>query len=187
MRQILPILAVSLVLIFATGCKRSADERSAKPTDTTAAKDTHKHADGSTHADHGERTAAGKTHGHGHEGEMGEGHDHAHDEVSLGTVKIGEMEVELAQGHGKVEAGKEGHLVVNLPYKDNGATIVRAWIGTDDRTMSLVGKGEYAPSHDDYDIHAVAPDPLPENTMWWIEIEKPDGTRTVGSAKPLVD
>ena len=87
------------------------------------------------------------------------------------------MTVELAQGHGAVKAGQEGHLVVKLPYNDNGATIVRAWIGTEDRTLSFVGKGEYAPSHDDYDIHAMAPDPLPENTMWWIEIEKPDGAK----------
>lgn len=110
--------------------------------------------------------------------------EHAHDESPLGTVTIGSMKVELAQGHGGVAAGREGHLVVKLPYSDNGATIVRAWIGTEDRTLSFVGKGEYAPSHDDYDVHAMAPDPLPENTMWWIEIEKPDGTKVVGSAKP---
>ena len=107
--------------------------------------------------------------------------DHAHDEVSLGTFDIGGMKVEAAQGHGAVEAGKEGHLVVKLPYKDNGSTVVRAWIGTADRTLSTVGKGEYAPSHDDYDIHAVAPSPLPADAHWWIEIEKPDGTKAVGS------
>jgi hypothetical protein len=110
--------------------------------------------------------------------------DHAHAEEPLGTVKIGDMTVELAQGHGAVTAGKEGHLVVKLPYTDHGSTIVRAWIGTADRTLSYVGKGEYAASHDDYDVHATAPDPLPANTMWWIEIEKPDGTKAVGSAKP---
>ena len=96
------------------------------------------------------------------------------------------MQVDLAQGHGAIAAGKEGHLVVKLPYNDKGATIVRAWIGGPDRTMSIVGIGEYAPSHDDYDIHAMAPDPLPKATMWWIEIEKPDGTKVVGSAKPLM-
>ncbi len=113
--------------------------------------------------------------------------DHEHAEDSLGTVTIGELSVELAQSHGAVVAGKEGHLVVKLPYSDSGSTIVRAWIGTDDRTLSYVGKGEYAPSHDDYDIHATAPDPLPENPMWWIEIEKPDGTKVVGSGRPLLN
>lgn len=113
--------------------------------------------------------------------------EHEHAEDPLGTVRIGDLDVELAQGHGGVVAGKEGHLVVKLPYSDDGATIVRAWIGTEDRTLSYVGKGEYAPSHDDYDVHATAPDPLPEEPMWWVEVEKPDGTRLVGSVEPLMD
>ena len=111
---------------------------------------------------------------------------HAHDEVPLATVTVGDFSVELKQGHGVVTAGMEGHLVVKLPYNDAGATLLRAWIGTEDRTASLVGKGDYAASHDDYDIHAMAPDPLPENVQWWFEIEKPDGTKVVGSAKPIL-
>ena len=109
--------------------------------------------------------------------------------LTLGGVihTIDGMTIELAQSHGALKGGEEGHLVVKLPYNDSGATVVRAWIGTEDRTMSFVGKGEYAPSHDDYDIHAMAPDPLPANTMWWIEIEKPDGSKVVGSATPLTE
>jgi len=140
----------------------------------------HEHADGTTHDDH-----AGDD-DHADDAHAGE-EDHAHDETSLGTVSIDGMQVELAQGHGAVAAGQEGHLVVKLPYTDNGATVVRAWIGTSDRTLSYVGKGDYAPSHDDYDIHAMAPDPLPEGAMWWIEIERPDGTKAVGAAKPIMD
>ncbi len=64
---------------------------------------------------------------------------------------------------------------------------MRAWIGTEDRTRSYVGKGEYAPSHDDYYVHATAPDPLPEEVRWWVELEQPDGTRLVGSAAPIVE
>lgn len=169
-------LTCSLALLFA-GCKKEEPSRQEHPgTAATAEKNagskTHAHADGSTHDDDA-----------GSEGAE-DSHDHAHDEVSLGTVEIGDMKVELAQGHGKVEARKEGHLVVKLPYNDKGESIVRAWIGTKDRTMSQVGKGEYAPSHDDYDVHAVAPDPLPKDVMWWIEIQKPDGSKIVGSAKP---
>lgn len=111
-------------------------------------------------------------------------HDHDHDhgeEVSLGTATVGEMQVQCSQGHGLMEAGKESHLVVKLPHNDGGKSIVRAWIGTDDRLASKVGLGEYAADHDDYDIHAEAPDPLPEGAAWWIEVEKPDGTKHVGS------
>lgn len=169
MNSIIRLLVPFVVLALMTGCDKSSnDGSSAKDHDGGG---THVHDDGSVHDDHAEDNHAEE--------------DHAHDEVSLGTVMIGDMEVELAQGHGSVAAGQEGHLVVKLPYNDQGATVVRAWIGTEDRTLSYVGKGEYAPSHDDYDIHAVAPDPLPEDAMWWIEIEKPDGTKVLGSARPI--
>ena len=154
-------------------------EHAAAPEQPAGSGDTHVHADGSTHAAH-DSDPASHTDGSG---------DHAHhdDEVALESATIGEMTIELAQGHGAIKPGEESHLVVKLPYTDNGETIVRAWIGTDDRTLSFVGKGEYAPSHDDYDIHAMAPETLPENTMWWIEIEKPDGTKVVGSAEPIME
>lgn len=116
-----------------------------------------------------------------------EEHEHEHEEIALGKFDINGTSVEAAQGHGNVEAGKEGHLVIKLPYNDKGETVVRAWIGTDDRTLSSVGKGEYAPSHDDYDIHSVAPDPLPDGAKWWLEIEKPDGAKAVGSIPLLKD
>lgn len=125
------------------------------------------------------------THTHDDDGNE-EADDHEHgEEVDLGTATVGELEVELAQGGGPLVAGEEAHLVVKLPYSDEGSTVVRAWIGTEDRTRSYVGKGEHAPSHDDYDVHATAPDPLPEDARWWIEIERPDGTRELGSAEPL--
>jgi hypothetical protein len=118
---------------------------------------------------------------------VGGGHDHAHNEVDLDAVTIAEWTVALAQGHGSVAAGVQGHLVVKLPYNDNGATVVRAWIGGKDRLLSMVGRGVYAPSHDDYDIHVMAPDTLPANTMWWIEIQTPDGAKVVGSAQPILE
>jgi hypothetical protein len=164
-----------LGLALATGCKRDSGEEKPSSTTEKASHEDHGHADGA---------ADGHVEGDAHGGD----HEHGGDvEVELGTVTIGDMKVTFAQGHGKVAAAKEGHLVVKLPYNDKGATTVRAWIGTEDRTLSLVGKGGYAPSHDDYDVHAIAPDPLPKNVMWWIEIQKPDGTKLVGSIKPLLD
>tara|TARA_B110000879_G_scaffold71916_1_gene100396 strand:+ start:38976 stop:39482 length:507 start_codon:yes stop_codon:yes gene_type:complete len=118
-----------------------------------------------------------------------EGHDdHDHgEEAELGSHEIEGIKVEAAQGHGAVEAGKEGHLILKLPYNDKGETVVRVWIGTADKTLSSAGKGVYAPSHDDYDIHTVAPDPLPADTKWWVEITKPDGMKATGSIPLLKD
>lgn len=139
---------------------------------------THTHTDGTVHKDGDEEQPKPEP--------EQDDHDHG-EETELPAATIGDMQVELAQAHGAVQAGKEGHLVVKLPYNDDGATIVRAWIGGEDRTLSMVGKGEYAASHDDYDIHTIAPDPLPEGAKWWIEIEKPDGTKAVGSATPITE
>jgi hypothetical protein len=138
--------------------------------------------------DHGHEHPAdddkGDDHGDSHPDEQADEHDHEHEEVSIGSTTVGEWTVKLAQGHGPVTAGEEGHLVVVLPFKDDGATTVRAWIGSADRNASFVGKGDYAPSHDDYDVHATAPDPLPQDVKWWIEIERPDGKKATGSAQP---
>lgn len=129
-------------------------------------------------------------HSHPHPHNNGEAHGQPHDdhdhgeETELGSFKAGELEIEASQSHGSLEAGKEGHLVIKLPYKDDGASIVRAWIGTEDRTLSMVGKGVYTSSHGDYDIHTMAPSPLPEGVQWWVELEKPDGTKHVGSIDP---
>lgn len=158
----------------------------------TGCGDSHDHSHGDHDHSHGEH---GHSHGdhdheHGEEGHKHEeegDHEHEHEEVALGTFDVSGVSIEAAQGHGDVEAGKESHLVVKLPYNDKGASSVRVWIGTEDRTLSVVGKAEYAASHDDYDVHATAPDPLPEGASWWIEIEKPDGEKVVGSIPFLKD
>lgn len=105
----------------------------------------------------------------------------------LPLATIGDMTVELAQADGPLKAGEKGQLVIKLPCSDNGVTVIRAWIGGEYRTLSFVRKGAYAPSNDDYDVHAMVPDPLPESTTWWIEIEKPDGTNVVGSVQPKTE
>lgn len=123
-----------------------------------------------------------------HNKKGGDQHNHDHgEEVTLGKHKLGDLEVTAAQGHGNVKAGKEGHIVIKLPYKDKGQTQVRVWIGTKDRTLSTVSKAKYAPSHDDYDVHVIAPSPLPKDCKWWIELRKPDGKRIIGSIPLLKD
>lgn len=142
---------------------------------------------GTTTGEHGHADGDGHDHdGAGHDGD-GDGHDgddgHAdgdHDLAPLGTVTVGDMEVEAFQGHGEAAAGKELHLVVKLAGGDASST-VRAWIGTDDRYASVVALAEYSAEQGGYELHAVAPDPLPESASWWIEVEMPDGRTHVGS------
>lgn len=164
------LLALSSTLWIA-GCGESGE-----PGGDDNGDGTHTHADGTVHKDGDDAQPA----------DTGHGDDHGI-ETPLPTATIGDDQVELTQAKGAIQPGKEGILLVKLPYKDNGETIVRAWIGTEDRTRSMVGKGVYAPSHGDYDIHTMAPESLPENVMWWVEIEKPNGTKAVGSTTPLTE
>ncbi len=152
------LVAGGVMLAGLSACKRTESGEQASPTPTSAHPT---NDDGHAHDDGAET-------GHG-------------DEISIGSATIGGLEVECWQGHGTIAPSKELHLVVKLPYSDSGATTIRAWIGTEDRLASIVAKAEYAASHDDYDVHCEAPSPLPENPMWWIEIEKPDGSKQQGS------
>ncbi|MEM1222402.1 MAG: hypothetical protein AAGH40_06525 [Verrucomicrobiota bacterium] len=136
-------------------------------------------------------TGCGSEHDHGHDHHGHDHHDHApkleegdHDHgerVRLGVFNISGVYVEAIQAHGMIKAGAEGHLALKLPYSDQGETVVRAWIGNEDRTLSSVGKGKFSAKYSLYDIHMMAPKPLPEDAKWWVEIEKPDGTKALGS------
>ena len=106
-------------------------------------------------------------------------------EHPLGTIEVGGLPVQLTQVGG-IAPGKAAYMMVRLPESDRGASVVRAWIGTEERTLSYVGKGAYARSHDDHDLKVFAPDPLPAGARWWIEIETPDGALLLGSAEPIL-
>lgn len=134
-----------------------------------AAEDGHDHAADDSQDDHDHAEGAG------HEQD-----DHA-TMAPLGTATIGTHQVSAQQGHGAAAAGKELHLVVTLTGDQSGTAIVRAWIGSEDRLASIVGKGEFDSDKGVYDIHAEAPTPLADTAKWWIEIETEDGTKSLGS------
>ena len=168
-------MSLALIITSMTACKRAAPAEPNTPTQAHTDADGHDH-DAMAGHDHDDHAPAD---GHG------QADDHHADEVSLGSAHLGDITVDCWQSHGSIAPGKELHLVVKLPYTDNGATTVRAWIGSENRIASTVAKAEYAPGHDDYDVHCEAPSPLPTGAMWWIEVEKPDGSRHLGSVAPL--
>ena len=138
--------------------------------------------DSEIYDDHTGRKVAGPDHDHDHDHDHEHEHqDHEHDTVPLGRTQLGDLWVECAQDHGAVSAGHESYLSVSLAGDDAGDHLVRAWIGTRDRTRSRVALGEYDAGHKSYGLHVVAPSPLPQGFAWWIEVERPDGTLLVGS------
>lgn len=93
------------------------------------------------------------------------------EQVTLGTTKIGNYEVEAIQ-EGKVEAAKEA--TFGLKLKGEGEpTAIRAWIGIESARGSAKGK---AHKHgDDIEVHCEVPETIPADAKLWIEIETADG------------
>ena len=108
--------------------------------------------------------------------------DHSHETIPLGSLTISDLTMELTQGHGAVDPGEEEHLIVKFTDEGQDALTLRAWIGTEDKTRSYVGKGEYSADRGVFDFHIIAPKTLEQNAKWWIEIERPDGSVHIGSA-----
>ncbi len=103
------------------------------------------------------------------------GHDHDHATTapttqSLGTLTIDGFEMEVIQD-GQVVAGKEATFEIKIKG-DKEPRAVRVWIGIESARGSRKGK---AHKHDDkMEVHADVPDPMPEGSKLWIEVEQED-------------
>ncbi|HEX6812157.1 MAG TPA: hypothetical protein VF384_11080 [Planctomycetota bacterium] len=95
--------------------------------------------------------------------------------VKLGTVKLGELDVQVSQ-EGKLEAGKD--LGFDLTFaKGTALPTVRAWVGIE----SGVGSAKALFEKDRADTlhqHVEVPKPLPEGSKLWLEL---DSTKTRAS------
>ena len=134
-----------------------------------------------------EQSSTPSSHSHGDETHSHAEESHAaedlHESIPLGSINISDLRVELTQNHGVVDPGEEEHLIIKFTDGDQSTMTVRAWIGTEDKTRSFVGIGEYSADQGVFDIHTVAPDNLLPDAKWWIEIEKTDGSVHMGSSK----
>lgn len=68
----------------------------------------------------------------------------------------------------------EGALSVKVDGANPADLILRVWLGSEDRSGSVVAKAEYhdEPDHKDFDAHVELPDPMPEGAQWWVEVQK---------------
>lgn len=96
--------------------------------------------------------------------------------VSIGTVKIGQYEVEAFQ-EGSVTAGKEATFQLKLKGEGEPEAI-RVWIGIESARGSSKGK---AHKHGDViEVHCDVPETIPEGAKLWIELEQ-GGSKTKGA------
>jgi hypothetical protein len=104
--------------------------------------------------------------------------DHHHEAgPSLGTLKIGDYEIEALQ-QGKIDAGKECVFEIKIIKGAPEPKAIRAWIGVETGRGSMKAKSH---KHgDEISIHCEVPDPVPEGSKLWIELET-DAGKTRGS------
>lgn len=142
--------------------------------------DGHNHA-GQGHGGHSHVDGHGHDHDHAHGG-----HDHGHkpgddDDDNggrlLGTVILGDNTVEVLLLE-EVKAGEEGHLDVTVT--GDAPAAVRAWVGVADATGSIKALLEKE-SETGYHGHLELPDPLPDGSQLWIEVEDAGGQKQKGS------
>lgn len=119
---------------------------------------THVHADGTVHTD---EPAAGA-------------HEHSHaDRVALGEVKVGDHVIAVFQ-IAKIELGKEGDFDLDFPAGKALPSAVRGWIGVESAQGSLRVRFEKETDSRMHG-HPEVPNPLPEGSKLWLEIEGAGG------------
>jgi len=162
------VVAVSLAVVPACGPK---EPDSQEATADKAAHD-HEHGPNGEHADHDESMESAD----GHSGAV----------IELGTSTIGPFDVLATRDEGLIVAGNDAFIDVTVT-PTAGSTVkavsVRLWIGTEDAKGSVKAKSEIEnpaePSH--WHTHAEIPNPIPEGSRLWIEIENDNGETVTGS------
>lgn len=166
MRTLVAFVSI-LTVVGLFGCERSADKpaSSTKPAATAT-----KPADA---------PPAAAPAGHG--GEV----------IELGTTKIGEYTVRASRDKGEIKAGADAPIdvwITDAAGAPATVAVVRFWIGAADAKGSVKARADIEdpkqPNH--FHTHAEIPDPLPADSLLWVELETVTGQKVTGSF-PLRD
>lgn len=162
------VSAASLVVIAVQlgGCEQKSEPT--KPAASGQAKpDDHTHGAGDGHA-HGTPPSGSSSESHG-----GDAHGP--------TTQLGEQTAEgfviKASRDGAVTPGKDVPVDVWVTGGSGKVGAVRFWVGTRDAKGSVRAKAEL--EKDNWHTHAEVPNPLPPDSMLWVEVESDGGKKTV--------
>lgn len=163
------IAAVTLAPLAVVSTLIGCDEKKSAATPSTAAK-----AD-----DHG--------HDHGPGGEhMAPKAGHGGPVIALGEQIIDSFTARATRDEGEIVAGKDAPIDVTVTPTAGASgkvAAVRFWIGTQDGKGSVKARAEVEDPSDPnrWHVHAEIPNPIPEGSMLWVEIEDDKGGTSVGS------
>jgi hypothetical protein len=162
---------LALVALPMSGCDKKA------PTTTPAAgaahADDHDHAEGDGH-DHAEHADD-----HDHADDHAHGDDHGHGAtVALGELVVDGMTIRASRD-GDITPGGDVPIDVWVTGGTPKVAAVRFWVGTQDAKGSVKAKAEL--EKDNWHTHAEVPNPLPEASMLWVEVETDAGAKSLAS------
>ena len=106
--------------------------------------------------------------------------------IPLGTATIGPFNVVATRDQGQIVAGMDAPVDLTVTPADGSTAkpaAVRFWIGAQDARRSVKARAEIEnPAEPNrWHTHAEIPNPLPEDTRLWVEIEDESGATSVGS------
>jgi hypothetical protein len=165
-RSHFPMLPAAFVAIASLSLFTACEK---KQPATAPKVDDHAHAPGDGHASHDAPAP-------GHGGAV----------IQLGETAIGSFTAKVSRDEGQIVAGKDAPIDVTVTPGAGSTTkavAVRFWIGTKDAKGSVKAKAEVENPKDPnrWHTHAEVPNPIPEGSMLWVEIEDEQGATSVGN------
>jgi hypothetical protein len=117
---------------------------------------------------------------HGHQpGDTDNHDDHGGPVIELGETTVEGVRVKASRDQGEVKPGGDAPVDAWIDGGLGNATAVRFWIGVEDAKGSV--KAKAAVEDGKWHAHVEVPDPLPEGSKLWIEIELPADKRLLAS------
>ncbi len=161
-------LASSLIVASAfafAACEKKAPTTSTPPKSAATDDHGHSHDDGHSHD-------AAPSHAPGHGGAV----------IALGEQAVGPFTIKATRDQGEIVAGKDAPIDVTVtPTGTAKAVAVRFWVGTQDAKGSVKAKADIEDPKDPnrWHTHAEIPNPIPEGSKIWVEIEDDAGAKHV--------
>jgi hypothetical protein len=139
------------------------------------------------HADHGHDHGPADDHGHAHDDGHDHGDDPAHEDghdhgdghaehgpvIELGSTVVADWTVRATRDEGTLAPGSEAAIDVWLTGGFTNVTAVRFWIGVESAagSMKALASIEDPAEPSRWHAHAELPNPLPDGSALWVELE----------------
>jgi hypothetical protein len=101
--------------------------------------------------------------------------------LELGSTTIGGWSVRATRDEDEIKAGGEAPVDAYVTGTGN-VTVVRFWIGVEDASGSVKARASIENAEkQNWHTHVEVPNPLPEGSKLWVEVEDDSGGKNVAS------